>query len=1160
MNIGYVFDLSGLLTEDFSNIPFLKGLCIDYASYESKDLTIKEFITCRDRMLIKYVNENIEKHVIFFVLNNSDIEKLKKLASCIAAIQREQMFDQQHYEIHILFNFINDDGFGIATYEKNMPVLTDNSNCVYTWLLGKYDDNGGKPITPERRTNAMWRLIGMLTNHRENIALLQMTPKRQPIYYLFGNASLFFDEDQRNLDVRHYYNYKNLQHLLNLSDAKIEEFMQDHVWPLMNTPKEMEKRIEAKAENFLKEQRVPIEASIINDVTQNLLIKSSQDDEEYLVDVKDDSLVFIDDLSHKQEWKMPNTDTFLQEYNKAVENGEKPQGLITKNFLDELDDKIRAHRRIIENEINTEISDSRKAQVKTFKSHIDKHLLEFLNKHDNSNYNILEETLVESEVANHGSNLDYSIAFLEYLADGKSDYLIDQEVAVGDINLEKIRRHTNEVKEKYAKDVKEKEEAIAEKNRPGADGEPSQLNEAFNKRDQRIEKLTEEIQRLNYQIEKWWDSDAKKKLTVKSRSILSIIIGAVLAFAWLLLSIKQITPLFNDPEDWEKTQWSIFALLIIAGILIALAFIWSHLRNKKNKEKELEKAKRDKKSLMFSCMKEKKELVELRYSDKLAFHALKTVNELIEVSKQKKKDLESYRKALFKLMLNYKISLENRKQNSASKNDFNTIELKDLDPARILFGPDNNNGREIRYCFAQGGVELSETFEHFRNRKALFETTRFNFDYVPAKDFDKEAISNEVIAARKKDEGDGIEYTELPQLSVLPTVEGVEMDDIHQGSCGDCYFMATLASIARLNPDFIIGDRGLVEELDEKEHKFFRVRFFDKDGNRVNVDINNKFWNRNGTPYYAGKGNSHDSEGNTYDPWVMAVEKAWAKANNAGYDGIEGASADGIERQRKVEYSFAVTGKSAYYCMTKNVPNSVKLAEMIKEHFNNKKPITLYSASPDDEYFSNKDQFLVANHAYALSAVNDDGTFDIFNPWNSHPEGERGQHYVKKNISFIKDNFDVVVFFDIKESDFDSFEKDLTENVQQKELTIGIEKLLTERFDAQLLSEMNIGDLLNDDILKRMCIYSSYLFNTTLLTDKRDIHGGEHHRYYVEGTRDHAHDNQIVVDYVNGSGEGRVEILLNRDDDKQSITLLKVSPQYVLSNFGKNEKDQNVEK
>ena len=1152
MNIGYVFDLSGLLCDKHNGIPYLHGLAIDCAAYnKGNGLTLTEIKACRDRMMMKYAKENIKKHFFYFVFDN-DFEILPNLARCVNTIQGEPLFDQQHYVIHLLCNFTREDGFDIAGFQNAMPALRDNRNNVYTWLLDKYDDNGAMPIPSLRRSHALWRLIGMLNNH--GISLRQMDNQGNPLYTFFGDASIFFDEEQRNTDARNYYFFKNLQHLLNLSDLKIEEFMQGYVRPFYNNAKEMEKRLDAQAEGFLEEQRVPIQAPIICDVTQNLLIKDAEDDQEYLVDVKDDSLVFIEDLSRKQDWKMKETDALLQEFYIAVEKGERVQEYsgeeyqekLSSDFLERLQEKVDVQKRILENDITKEISHSRESQVEMFKNHLDNHLLKFLNKQDDLNYNFLNEKLLEDEVKKHCSNLDYGISFLEYLAEGRSNYLVDQEVAVGDVNLEKIRRHAYDLKEKRAYDLDKKEKEMTEKKRPGANGEPSRIRTAFNMIDQRIDSFIGKIRRLNYQIEKWWDADEEKKLTTKSKIVLAVLTGVFLALIWWLVSATFIAPLFDDPKDWLKQQWTIFVLLVLAGVVVGSLFFWQWHNNLKNAKSDLKRAKQEKKNLMSDCVKDEIALVELRYNYKLAYYALKTIDELIELAQLKKKDLENYRKELFKLMLKYKIALENQGQNQ--KNDFNTIELKDHDVARILFG-EEDNGREIRYRFAQDGVELAATFAHYRNRKALLETTRFNFDYVPAKDFDREAVAKEVIPACSKHANEGLEYSALPQLSVLPPVEGVEMDDVHQGSCGDCYFLATLASIANVNPDFIIGERGLVEELDEEEHKFFRVRFYDKDGNRVNIDINNKFWNKNGIPFYAGKGKSTASEGNTYDPWVMAVEKAWAKANNAGYDGIEAASADGVERHRKVEYSFAVTGKSAFYCMTKNVLDPDRLAEMIRKHFANEKPVTFYSASPSDSDFSNKDQFLVTNHAYALRSANEDGTFDIFNPWNSHPEGERGQHYKKKDIIFIKDNFDVVVFFDIKESDFDSFERDLTGNVQQKELTDGIERLLAEGFDEIGLPLRNIGDLLNDEDLRRMCTYSSYLYNTNTLRDRRGIDGGEHHRLFIEGTRDYAKANEKVGDFVKSNGDGDVEELSNRVDDKQSITLLKVSSHYRLDNF-----------
>lgn len=1151
MNIGYVFDLSGLLKEKPDSIPYLEGLAIGYAAYFQGDgLTLQEIKDCRDRMMMKYVDEDIDRHFFYFVFDN-DKETLPNLKRCVEAIQGERLFDQQHYVIHLLCNFIREDGFDIDGFQRYMPALRDNRNNVYTWLLDKYDDNGATPILPLRRSHALWRLIGMLNNH--DISLCQMDNQGNPLYTLFGDASIFFDKEQRNTDVRNYYYFKNLQHLLNLSDLKIEEFMQGFVRPFYNrVPKEMEKRIDTQAGGFLEEQRVPISAPIICNVTQRLLIKDSEDDQEYLVEVKKDRLVFIDDLYSKQDWKMKGTDALKDEFIKAVDRGEKPQehtgeeyqAILSNDFLERLNEKAVVQKRILENEITDEISKSSKAQTTTFRNHLDNHLLEFLNKHDDLNYNNLHENLLCDEVKKHCSNLDYGISFLEYLAEGRSNYLIDQEVAVGDVNLEKIRRKAYELKERCARDLQSKEQEIADKKKPGANGEPSRIRASFNEVDQRIDKLIGKIRGLNYQIERWWDSDEKKKLTTKSRIVLAALAGVFLALIWWVVSANFISPLFDDPKDWQKQQWTIFVLLVLAGVVVASLFLWQWHNDLKNAKSDLKNAKDDKKKKISDWVEDETKLVELRYNDKLAFYALKTIDELIELAQLKKKDLENYRKELFKLMLQYKIALENKGQKQ--ENDFNTIELKDKDVARILFG-EEDNAREIRYRFAQGGVGLAQTFDHFRNKIALLETTRFNFDYVPATDFDREAVAQEVIQACSKHANEGLEYSPLPQLSVLPSVEGVEMDDVHQGACGDCYFLASLASIANVNPDFIVGEGKLVEELDENTHEFFRVRFYDKDGNRVNVDINNKFWNKNGTPFYAGKGKSEALEGNTYDPWVMAVEKAWAKANNAGYDGIRGSNTG----SRNVEYSFALTGKSAFFCMTKSVLDPDKLAEMIRKHFADKKPVTFYSANKDDTDFKYKDPFLVASHAYALRSVNANGNFDIFNPWNNnHPDGEYGQHYENKDAIFIKDNFDVVIFFDILESDFDSFEQGLTGNNLPKEsLTEGIEKILARGFDELGLSLRNIGDLLNDADLGRMCTYSSYLYNTHTLRDRRGIDGREQHRFFVEGTRDHATANKTVVDFVNRNGSGKVEQIFNRGDDKQSITLLKVSSHYKLSNF-----------
>jgi hypothetical protein len=225
---------------------------------------------------------------------------------------------------------------------------------------------------------------------------------------------------------------------------------------------------------------------------------------------------------------------------------------------------------------------------------------------------------------------------------------------------------------------------------------------------------------------------------------------------------------------------------------------------------------------------------------------------------------------------------------------------------------------------------------------------------------------------------------------------------------------------------------------------------------------------------------------------------------------------------------------------------------MMQKHvLTDKLPITLYSASPSDPAFTNKDPYLVESHAYALSAVHDDGTFDIFNPWNDHMADEdvRGKHYEKVNIDFIKDNFDVVVFFDIKEADFTSFERDLTGNATEIELTGKIENMMDAGLQKLDRDFKQLNDLMNDEVLGKLYQYSVYLFNKARIKDSRGVDMSEQNLVYLEQVSVDEGANQKLRDYLVNRGESNIFSLSKRDDKKQSLTILRVSPPFVLSNF-----------
>lgn len=1159
MNIGYIIDLSKVLSEQDLHIPHLEGLF--YRSINPADLEVSGVLDLRTEVM-KIVKGAVEKHLFFFVLQN-DKDALLSLSKCIDGIQAdEQHFDKIDNEIHIICNFLDgESGFSIVEYEKRMRCLTNNNVCVYTWLLEEFDHGGARQITGERRTHSIARLVWMLCAHYQELMtslrpMTQSSTNAKPIYNLFGDASVFFEEGKRNEAVRNYYCYKNLQQLLNLPDQKLDQYLADHVYPYREDNNLLDIRIDETVENFLKEERTPIEASFITEKTQGLLVKSSEDDKEFLIDAVDKKIVFLEDLSKSCKWQLGGNgmDKFLSGFQNRTGIVTEIQEVVSDEFVEQLRDMVTAHEHNTFTSINNVISESQKQHVDAFKLKVDKHLYGFLTQQARGNYSVLFETLPSRETAQHHSNIDCGIAFMEYLESGKGEYLVDQTVSMADTNFTKIYEALEKEGVTRFKEYEEKFADFEMTYHPQGDEKVSKIRQKFANADDKIKECAKRKHECDYQLDHWIDTDSEKKLTAKFRMTIALASGIIAAILWLVVSMKYLSGFMKDIfEHYGRFQWSVFSAFVLAGIAVFASILIRALRRRKEAEEALEDARQKKRDLMGQCVKSMQDLAEKHFNHLLAFYGLKTMTDLIDYAVWKKEDLVYFRKTLFKLMVRYRLLCEEKKL--IMPYDENTIELADKDVGLILFGEESKKNI-IPFCFAEGGVALSDTFNEFNRNKARLETSRISLGHT-SKKFDQTALEKEVVACMDKHKNADIKYSPLKEKSILPNDEkGVEMDDIHQGSCGDCYFMATLAAIAKMKPDYFIGEEGMVEELGE-EHRFFRVYFYDKDGQRVSVDVDNRFWiDANGQPIYAKQGISNDPEGSSYDPWVMAIEKAWAKTNNNGYEGIRGTS-ESKERVRKVEYSFAVTGQSAFYCKTQSVPDHEKLLQMMKKHFlEDHLPITLYSADKDDNSFKKKDDNVVSNHAYALRAIHIDSnttTFDIFNPWND-PQKDKGygKHFENVDINFIKNNFDVVVFFGIKEDKFNSFERDLTDNVSVDEVTKDIEKVLFEAFDGLGLVMNTFDQLLTNDEIQRTLNNSIYLFSRYRIRNIVDNEVSQHLMFMEggkEGICDAANDKMLQFIQTNLPADVGLQPMLRRDDEHQHITLFRLSPHYVLENF-----------
>jgi hypothetical protein len=218
----------------------------------------------------------------------------------------------------------------------------------------------------------------------------------------------------------------------------------------------------------------------------------------------------------------------------------------------------------------------------------------------------------------------------------------------------------------------------------------------------------------------------------------------------------------------------------------------------------------------------------------------------------------------------------------------------------------------------------------------------------------------------------------------------VDINDVRQGALGDCYFMAILASIARVKPDFI---KNMVKDNGDGT---FTVTFHTHQGvsglfgsrSNQSVIVDNTFWtDGKGNPQYSKKGDT--SSTGSPELWVMVIEKAWAKLNG-DYASIEGGKVGG-------DPWATATGNTPTQLAPGDL-SDVELTKKIEDAFTSKQPVIFHSITGDGDAGKKlAKNGVIGNHEYALNAASG-GKFTLYNPWGS-------QHLVDVDAAFIKANF-----------------------------------------------------------------------------------------------------------------------------------------------------------
>ncbi len=190
---------------------------------------------------------------------------------------------------------------------------------------------------------------------------------------------------------------------------------------------------------------------------------------------------------------------------------------------------------------------------------------------------------------------------------------------------------------------------------------------------------------------------------------------------------------------------------------------------------------------------------------------------------------------------------------------------------------------------------------------------------------------------------------------------GPSADDVRQGFVGDCYYLATLSSIAKTDPSLIrqsivdLGNGTYAVQFSRGDQKVF-----------VRVDASLPAWSW-GNPAYAGLGKENSL-------WVALMEKAYAffRTGSASYESLSGGWMDEV---------YAAFGKTPSDTLQAN--SGAALLGLIGQQLAQGLSATFAvgnvpAAAP-----------LIASHAYMVDAVGPDA-LRLRNPWGIDGAGNDG--------------------------------------------------------------------------------------------------------------------------------------------------------------------------
>jgi hypothetical protein len=238
--------------------------------------------------------------------------------------------------------------------------------------------------------------------------------------------------------------------------------------------------------------------------------------------------------------------------------------------------------------------------------------------------------------------------------------------------------------------------------------------------------------------------------------------------------------------------------------------------------------------------------------------------------------------------------------------------------------------------------------------------------------------------------GLGATYT---AIAGTPFVRGpsdatdIDPNDVRQGNLGDCYLLASMAAIARQNPDAIrrlIRDNGDGTYTVTLYRNSRPLRFWRPEYIPVEVEVTPEFPAVDGRPVFA---QPDDGSGSHQELWTLLVEKAYAQ-QRGGYGDLEGgwghvamSSLTGVESEWHAPSSISLSDLANHLDQGHAVTAS-SLADLSVD-VGGQQVWDIPDASDVHPLFQS--DVLYENHEYYVTGVNQEtGTVSIRNPWGRH--------------------------------------------------------------------------------------------------------------------------------------------------------------------------------